>query len=86
MKRRKASPVLRAKPEDRVLPVRARTRRRIHWDEPSTLRGAVWVMGCLAALVLLWKGEHEAGMRALATTGMVAGTLGMTTRDTPHDG
>ena len=62
-----------------------RTRQRIDWREPSTLRGAVWVMGCLVSLVLLWKGEHEAGMRALATTGMVAGTLGLATRDHPPD-
>lgn len=58
---------------------------RIAWSEPSTLRGLVWVMGCLVALVLLWKGEHEAGMRALATTGMVAGTIGVVARDTPPD-
>lgn len=61
----------------------SRRQHTIDLREPSTLRGLVWVVGCLTALVMLWKGEHEAGMRALATTGMVAGTIGLTTRDTP---
>lgn len=60
-----------------------RRHRRIDLTEPSSLRGLVWVVGCLTALVMLWRGEHEAGMRALATTGMVAGTIGLATRDTP---
>jgi hypothetical protein len=52
-----------------------------HLTEPSTMRGIAWTLGSLGALWCFWGGQWEAGAQIFATTGVVAGGLGVLTSD-----
>jgi hypothetical protein len=55
----------------------------IHWSEPSTKRNAVWVVAFLVGLPMVFLGKDVSQLLLLA--GGVAGAMGMTMRDKPHD-
>lgn len=52
-----------------------------HLTENSTIRGMVWTLGSIAALWAFWAAQWETGAQIFATTGVVAGSLGVLTSD-----
>lgn len=51
--------------------------------EPSTLRGVAWMLGCFVALIMLAVGEKDGAVQVIAATGLVAGSGGVFTSDSP---
>lgn len=51
----------------------------IDWNQASTMRGAVWVVGSVAALVFHWFGKDP--MPVMMVTGALAGGLGLAVKD-----
>jgi len=52
----------------------------IKWDEPSTKRGAVWLIGGLIAALCSFVGKGDP-IQIMAITASVAGGMGLTVSD-----
>jgi predicted anti-sigma-YlaC factor YlaD len=56
---------------------------KIDWSQPSTIRGAIWVLGSFIALLFLISSIEKA-MSVMTITGMVAGGVGVAIKDNPN--
>lgn len=53
----------------------------IDWNQTSTQRGAVWVIGSLVATLLLIFSTPEKALAAITITGSIVGGLGLAVKD-----
>lgn len=53
----------------------------IDWGQPSTIRGIVWAVGGIAALLMLIFGSVEKAVGVMTIAGTVAGGLGVGIKD-----
>lgn len=49
----------------------------IDWSEPSTKRGAVWIVSSLMAMALSFAGDRELAMQVFLGGASVAGLIGV---------
>lgn len=55
----------------------------IDWSEPSTKRGAVWLIASAIATGLSLAGDRELAMQVFLAGAAIAGATGMVQRDKP---
>jgi hypothetical protein len=53
----------------------------VDFSQPSTLRGLVWFVGCVIALIFLTYTTPEKAMAVMAIAGAAAGGLGVAVKD-----
>lgn len=52
---------------------------KINWKQRSTIRGAIWLVGGMIALVFLWFDRDSTGVMAIAAS--IAGGVGVALED-----
>lgn len=53
----------------------------IDWSQPSTLRGAIWVVASALAFVFIALGDNDKATGVMSVAGTLAGGLGLAAKD-----